>query len=199
MLKDLKGQKFGKVTVLKRSLKKVASGNVYWECQCECGNISEIKGSHLLSGSVKSCGCMRGIRHGHAVNEKLSPTYITWVSMVQRCINPTSGSYSRYGAKGITVCSQWQKFENFLADMGERPPNQYIERIDNSKGYEPGNCKWATRREQSQNQFTNDNITFQGETLCLTEWARKLDIPQTTLWNRLYRLKWSIERAFRRG
>jgi len=134
--------------------------------------------------------------HGHARNYEQSPTYRSWACMIYRCSSPSCGSYSRYGAKGVTVCDRWKVFANFLADMGERPTGKFIDRKDNTKGYEPGNCRWATRKEQNQNQRTNDQITFNGETLCLTEWARRLGFSQTTLWNRLHQLKWPVERAF---
>lgn len=99
------------------------------------------------------------MRHGHAssVNGKrtLSPTYQSWQHMVHRCTNPSNSAFHCYGGRGIGVCDRWRTFENFLADMGERPPGLTLDRIDNSKGYEPGNCRWATKRAQSFNRRTN--------------------------------------------
>lgn len=81
-----------------------------------------------------------------------SPTYRTWDGMKQRCLNPKATGYARYGGAGITVCDRWLEFANFLADMGERPEGTTLDRIDSSKGYEPGNCRWATRAEQNRNR-----------------------------------------------
>jgi hypothetical protein len=115
--------------------------------------------------------------------------------MIQRCTNPNSEKFPSYGGRGITVCDRWLKFENFLADMGEPPPGKQIERIDNSKGYEPGNCKWATRFEQARNKRNNRLVTYQGETFCVAEWAEKKGLKIPTLWTRLFKWNWEIERA----
>lgn len=115
--------------------------------------------------------------------------------MVARCTKPSNCNWKRYGARGITVCERWMKYENFLADMGERPSVKHsIERIDNSGHYEPGNCRWATAKEQANNRRDTVRLTYKGETKCLTTWAAELGYSQGCL---KYRLKngWTVEKT----
>lgn len=115
--------------------------------------------------------------------------------MLQRCHSPSAKDYPRYGAKGIAVCDRWRfSFENFFADMGHRPTGKSIDRIDNNKGYEPGNCRWATIKEQNRNVSTNRYIEYAGERMLLIEWAERLGMKAVTLHSRL-REGWTIERA----
>ena len=113
--------------------------------------------------------------------------------MIQRCNNPKSTTYYKYGAKGIKICSRWLDFRNFLFDMGKRPKGKTIDRKNNSLNYTPDNCRWATLREQAQNTRTNRIIEFNGEEKCLTEWARNLGISPSTLHARLK--KWPLQKA----
>lgn len=158
--KDITNQRFGRLVALHRAGKD-RHNRFYWECACDCGNVAEVLLQALTSGDTKSCGCITrerppGTKHGHAINGKWSPTYYSWMAMKQRCLNPNHAEYSRYGAKGVTVCDRWKdSFETFLADMGERPAGKTIDRFPNKTGnYEPGNCRWATPEEQSQNRTT---------------------------------------------
>jgi hypothetical protein len=149
---------FGWLTVL-RDYKASKRGRLWW-CRCRCGKEMALLGWVLRMGDRTSCGCRRGtlhIKHGHNRVTHFgmaSPEYRTWNAMIQRCHNPKSINYKNYGARGICVCPRWRKsFPDFLRDMGLKlNPKLTIERKNNDLGYEPGNCKWATRREQLQNR-----------------------------------------------
>lgn len=133
---------------------------------------------------------MTGYRHGQAH----SPTYCSWGNMVQRCTNEKMSGYARYGGRGITVCERWKNsFEAFFADMGPRPEGMTLDRINNSLGYEPGNCRWATRAEQMKNTRTTHLITFAGKTEPLSVWAKELGLKNASLRKRLK--KWPLEIA----
>ncbi len=134
------------------------------------------------------------IKHGHWAGNRKSPTYTAWDSMIQRCCNPKSRAYPGYGGRGIAVCDRWLKFEDFLADMGERPDEMTIERVNNDKGYSPENCKWATRKEQSNNTRRNRHLSHCGLTLTVTQWADRLGVRAGTITTRLER-GWPIEFA----
>jgi len=142
---DLKGQSFGRLMAIKM-VARSKRGDVMWECVCDCGNTVVINGFYLRNGDTKSCGC---INHGMSN----SPEYETWGQMLGRCNNKNNEHYPNYGGRGITVCEQWYKFDNFFKDMGNRPSLNYsIDRIDNDKGYFKSNCRWGTATEQARNQ-----------------------------------------------
>lgn len=124
-----------------------------------------------------------------------TPIYWIWNQMIERCTRKTHKSYHRYGARGIYVCERWQKFENFFADMGERPKGRTLDRIDNDGPYSPENCRWRTPREQAINSRHAHKITFNGETLALCEWAERVGIPAKALSVRITQYGWTPERA----
>lgn len=113
-----------------------------------------VAGDQLQKGQ-QSCGCVQlevVTTHGHSSGGVISGTYHSWRTMVRRCTEPTNKDWARYGGRGIKVCLRWLKFENFLADMGERPPGKTLDRRDNYKGYSRGNCRWATYLQQRHNR-----------------------------------------------
>jgi hypothetical protein len=141
---DLTGNRVGLLTVI--CFDGARNGHRYWTCQCVCGMAVVRSTQQLKRARTNSCGCARR-KVGRSTD-----TYSTWGSMMQRCTNPKRVDYPLYGGRGIGVCERWLSFDNFLADLGEKPAGTSIERIDNDRGYEPGNVRWATPVEQSQNR-----------------------------------------------
>ena len=138
-------------------------------------------------------------RHGEATDSGPSVEYVAWQSMTSRC-SPTGPHSSNYDDRGLSVCEEWRGsggFERFLAHVGRRPTDEHsIDRIENDKGYYPGNVRWATRRQQAQNRRTNVTLTIDGVTLCVAEWARRACLHRNTVYARLSR-GWAPERAVR--
>jgi hypothetical protein len=133
-------------------------------------------------------------RHGHYNGRKKSPTYHSWAKMLERCRQPNRDGAAYYQAKGITACDRWLKFENFLADMGERPEGMTLDRIDNSKGYEPSNCRWATHADQIRNRSFTVWLEHDGRRMCMKDWSKEIGLKYHTLKSRL-RKGWSVEKA----
>ena len=155
------GQVFGRLTLTKAYAELRGR---FWchELKCECGNITTVHGSSLTSGATKSCGCFNaeqrfGRNKTHGKTHSLA--YISWAGMIQRCTNPKATKVKRYSARGIKVCDRWlNSFENFYADMGDRPSTKYsLDRIDNDGNYEPTNCRWATAVEQGRNKGISEH------------------------------------------
>ena len=156
---DLSGQRFGRWTVTSRQ-RRNKWGAAEWRCRCDCGVTRWVLAQSLRARVSRSCGCLvaelaakANTTHGHASHRRWTPEYSSWVNMIQRCLNPKTPHYPHYGGRGITVCPRWRaSFKAFLADMGERPADRTLDRIDNDGNYEPGTCRWATDSEQRQNQ-----------------------------------------------
>lgn len=193
---DLTGRRFGRLTVV-RLAGKARAGYV-WNCLCDCGREVDTLRACLTYGSTQSCGCrhtdavrLRHTKHGGSSK----PEYVIWENMISRCCHQRSSAFKHYGGRGISVCDRWRNFGNFYSDMGPRPsPKHSIERRNNNGNYEPENCYWATRKEQMRNTRVNHLVTFNGETLCISEWTEKLGLSINLLLHRLKR-GWSAEKA----
>jgi hypothetical protein len=149
------GQRFGRLTVILFAGKPrngVGSLGSAWWCRCDCGEERLVWATTLIQGLTKGCGCGH-IKHGCTAKNQVTRTYNSWSMMLQRCTNSKRESWKDYGGRGITVFERWYSFENFLADLGERPPGTTLDRFPNNDGnYEPGNVRWATPSEQRKNQ-----------------------------------------------
>lgn len=188
-LKDRQGDRHGRLIVVEYS--HLVGTTHFWLCLCDCGNTKVVTQKNLASGHTISCGCYsaeatrnRRLKHGHSVDNG-TPEFHSWLGILQRCNNPRSPAYERYGGRGIKVCERWQKFENFLEDVGRRPSSGHsIDRRDNDGDYCPENCRWATRIEQSNNTRRNILLTAHGKTQTLKQWSVELGINYGTLWSR---------------
>lgn len=155
---DLTGQRFGRLAVIQEAGR--ANSQVLWLCQCDCGNLTKVLSSNLRRGNTRSCGCIvqeQLLKHGHASNGTQTAIYTLWANIIRRCYNKNNENYKYYGERGITMHDQWRSnFEAFLTYilfyLGEKPPGMVIDRINNDRGYEPGNLRWTTHSESIKNR-----------------------------------------------
>lgn len=194
---DLTGIRFGRLTALHPVPRTQKDHSLRWACRCDCGNLREIRGDKLRSGTVMSCGCLRvEMARERNTTHGLSRTreYHTWASMHRRCGDPNHPAYKHYGGRGVTVCPEWSDFLVFLSDMGERPPETTLDRVDNNRGYSKENCRWATWAEQVSNTRQTLVYTVNGETRTHAEWARELGISSSALSSRI-KIGLTVEQA----
>lgn len=179
---DLTGQRMGHLTVIESAgiIRSGRRSKVLWRCRCSCGNECKVRTEHLRSGHTASCGCVQRCRsreYNTIHGLRSAPEYVVWKGMRDRCRNPKHMHWDKYGGRGISVCSRWDSFSAFLADMGPRPSSKHqIERKNNDLGYSPDNCVWATKKEQASNTRRNVFVTINGRSMILADACRELGI-----------------------
>ena len=170
------GLKFGKLEVLSEVKERNKNGHILYLCKCKCGLEKQILGASLRQGLTTSCGCShkaKVTKHGFEGTR----TYKTWIAMKTRCLNENADCYAEYGGRGIAICDRWvNSFENFIEDMGERPINSSIERIDVNGNYEPSNCRWATVREQQENRRNSVFVVINGKKYTPREYSEMVGL-----------------------
>lgn len=188
---DMRGIRYGKLLAIEPTGERNKAKNLIWRFLCDCGNSREADGYEVRSGktfSCKECGAetLRQASVTHGMTE--SAEYKIWTNMKTRCCNPNAKSFSRYGGRGIKMCSKWMhSFEEFLNDVGVRPSKDHsIDRIDVNGDYEPGNCRWATCIEQANNKTNNLIIDIDGTKKSATEWSMNSEVSSTAIRQRFY-------------
>ena len=191
---DITGQRYSRLVAIKR-VPPALIGKVRWLFRCDCGATVEVNKNDIVSGHTRSCGCLgRQVLRERNLSKKthrLSNTriYHTWRGMKRRCYDEKIKEYKYYGARGIKVCDSWMDFEHFYewSKTSGYTDLLTIDRINNEFGYSPENCKWSTIAEQNRNKRTSRFILFQGKSMILPEWSRRLNIPQQTIRGRIKR------------
>lgn len=198
-VKDLTGQKFGKLLVVSREPSK--NGRAMWLCKCECGNYTTVKGNKLSTGHTKSCGCLqiyKASKLNRTHGESKTRLYKTWQGIKKRCYNTSNRDYIHYGGRGIAVCDEWRNsyltFKDWAINNGYSD-NLTIDRIDVNGNYEPNNCRWVTMKQQARNSSHNRYVTINNKTHCLSEWCEILNLNYRNVLNRINNLGWTVSEA----
>lgn len=203
---DLTGQKFSRLTVIKR-VENNKHKQRMWLCKCDCGNEKIVRGLDLINGKIKSCGCLKIEQNKINLNSTSHGLtdcrlYYIWINIKTRCYNSQNKNYRFYGAKGIKMCDEWKNdfkafydwaYKNGYNDKAKRGECT-IDRIDSNKDYMPSNCRFLNQKQQTRNMKSNHLITFNNETHCIGEWAEILNISRKTLDSRIGR-GWDIKRV----
>jgi hypothetical protein len=193
ILIDLTGKRFGRWVA-------ISYANGRWLCQCDCGNQKSIVTASLRYGGSQSCGCLKNelaVQRYSTHRRRYTVEYSTWAGMIARCHNEESRDFEFYGKHGVIVCARWRgSFEEFLSDMGERPADKdSIDRFPDQNGnYEPGNCRWATAKEQARNRRDNVHLIIKGERILLVDACKQYKIPEPVVRSRLVN-GWSHDAA----
>lgn len=198
---DITGQKYGRLTALSRAENK--GRRSVWSFLCDCGTVKEIDLDPVRRGVVTSCGCLRvdvvvarSVTHGHSVNRKPSRELKSYQHAKGRCCNPNDPKYPLYGGRGITMCAAWMNdAAAFIDDMGPCPPGHTLDRIDPHGNYEPMNCRWANSHQQARTRTDNVLVEFQGETMCLKDYALLMGLNYKSLHRKVRMNGMSLEAA----
>lgn len=206
------GQQFGRLTVLGYTGVRTRFGQKKITCRCACGYYVDVMPNYLRTGNTTSCGCahsesvaarnVSNTKHGAAIGRTVTILYRAWSGMKGRCLNPKHEHYKDYGGRGITIFPPWiAAFERFRDDVtreiGERPAERLysFDRIDNNKGYEPGNIRWATAKEQNRNTRRNHLFALDGKKLTIPEWAEYYNTDPSLVYQRITKFGWSLQEA----
>lgn len=194
------GTQFAFLTIVSADQRRRSDGFMQdiYVCRCVCGNELVKSKPELRKNPDTRCrqcaGEQAAVTRGCDGRDG-TPTHNSWKAMHTRCYQPSHAAYPRYGGRGITVCRRWHDYDNFVADMGERPEGTSLERKKNDKGYSLSNCYWATPTQQQRNRRSNRYLTADGRTQLLADWAKELGTAPTTIWLRLEKLGWSEQDA----
>jgi hypothetical protein len=187
---DMMGMRFGRLVVSGPGQPDSAR-KMRWPCVCDCGATGTFDAYRLRKGHATSCGCrqaeLRKLGPNYRHGQTRSPTWNVWAGMRKRCLDTNCKKYPIYGGRGITICDRWDSFENFLADMGERPAGMTIERDDVNGNYGPNNCRWATLKEQANNRRNNHRVEYEGRIFTIAQLAELKGISSGSLAGRLRR------------
>ena len=191
---DLTGKRFGRLTVI--GIDDRGDRKTYYNCQCDCGNVKSVRSDSLISGAIRSCGCMKkeqdleNLTANHSHRMSGTRIYGIWQGIKKRCYNPHEARYDRYGGRGIKMCDEWR--ESFQSFYDWATENGYeetlsIDRIDNNGDYCPENCRWSDTQEQARNRSSTIRITIGNATKTLTEWCEIFEVDSKMVFARYKR------------
>lgn len=180
------GRVFGLLTVIEKPF-RLPGRQAAAKCRCACGSEVVTRTARLIAGTSVSCGCAN--RHLDSVHSDITKEYMAWRGIIDRCTRITDPAWRNYGGRGIKVCAAWRaSYTTFLGDVGRAPsPEHSIDRINNDGDYEPGNVRWATKRQQMFNRRNTRKLTVGGETKNLAEWSDATGLPRLLIYGRLKR------------